>query len=203
MILNPCPNPSEFTAAVSAAAHGLRSSILDLTVKDLDPFILQDHSACVGVLATVQFTEEGTFEAVSFRLGSQMDDVAADAFHCAIPFLNGYWAAENRLENAAEDFWFARERKRRERIYGWELAEMPQAELEAIPKHRRLCGRPHAKSLNDALLTELANCERDMRDRVSQHQQMDAVRELAKAKPALAQEAQKAWKWWKGLTPQD
>ena len=100
MILRPYYNPRPLIEAASTAAFELRKFVRDLTIRDLERFSGLGSCASVGVLTQVQMSEDGAFVAASFDLSPKPEEVEVDAFHCAVPALEGYFRAEMALTDS-------------------------------------------------------------------------------------------------------
>jgi len=204
MILRPYYNPRPLIEAASTAAFELRKFVRDLTIRDLERFSGLGSCASVGVLTQVQMSEDGAFVAASFDLSPKPEEVEVDAFHCAVPALEGYFRAEMALTEAAENFWFTREVDRRLNSFGRELVHLTDEALDEIETYRHRLGvHANAKDLNEAIIIEAAKKERSARVGESSHARMQATANLAGTKEFLAKELHQARTWFEALAPSD
>ncbi|MEQ5829470.1 hypothetical protein J3456_19185 [Sulfitobacter sp. NFXS29] len=204
MILRPLQSPQRLIEAASIAAYDLHEFVRKKTIAELEEFANSDAYLSLGVVCHVQTDKAGTFTGTSFHFSSAPAENLRDTFHCIVPILQGYTKAEDALTKAAEDFWFVSASKQRMRVFGRELAHLSNLDLELISRNRNsLYGGYQSKSLNDALLVEVANKERELRDSDSNHLRLLAISELESTKIYLMKERQEALSWFARLSEHD
>jgi len=204
MILRPLHSPIPLIEAASIAAYDLHVAIRKMTIAELEEFAHHEPCFSLGVVCHVQTDEAGAFADADFSLSFAPVDDLCDAFHCLVPIFNGYKRSEDELTKAAENFWFARALTQRMQKYGRELAHLTKSELDLISRNRgSLFREDRSKSLNDALLVEVANKERELRDSESNHSRLPAITELEPTKIYLIEERKVALAWFERLQEHD